>query len=586
MSFDCLEPNTVLPRFRCTPSLAALYLAALLNIGWGAAAFAQDASDQAAAIGLAIPAEGRPLESIEIVLVQASNNLARDEAIVARLRASLASLQGRAYSRALVEGSLAESRARMGVGKIDYRVLDAQAVGSVVLRVEVSTTAEGASPAKSTTFPTLLRNDRTYLTAILDGGLGIYSDGNSWFGRVDVFTQGSPIAGHRPDRQPVWNEGFIEVGIGGAMQLGSSPWYAFGALTGIQSWSLGQDVYRNDTRSFFDSEKAYAGLLFIDPATGYSFNVSGGRQNVTLNDGFLIHFVRGSANIGERGGTYLGPRNANEFSVISDLNYGSWSFKGFYIDPDELSLVDSQSKFTGVNARYAFTSDLSTDLSFIAVPESSSTYSTPTGERLPCEGLRTVAGHLNWKRPLNIDGLWLESEIAHQTHNKFEMSAWAGYGLAGYRFNDLPWKPSISYRYAYASGDNPATKKYERFDPLLSTGLGNWLQGINFGKVTSNSNLAVQRLQVNVTPKPELNLTFDWHGLRAPEQNNLGSNRALSQLASSDIGDEFSFSTRWAISRVWYFQSVASLAVPGRALHDIGASKSWTTVQGSFYWSL
>ena len=105
------------------------------------------------------------------------------------------------------------------------------------------------------------------------------------------------------------------------------------------------------------------------------------------------------------------------------------------------------------------------------------------------------------------------------------------------------------------------------------------------GKVTSNSNLAVQRVQVNVTPKPELNLTFDWHGLRAPELNNLGSNRALSQLASSDIGDEFSFTARWAISRLWYFQGVASIAVPGRALRDIGADKSWTTVQGSFYWT-
>lgn len=565
--------------------MVALHLAALFGIGLGTPAFAQDESDKTASIGLAIPAEGRPLARIEVVLVQASGNPARDEAIVARLRASLAGLQGRAYSRALVEASLAGPRARMGVGQIDYRVLDAQAVGSVVLRVEVSTRAESASQAKHTTFPTLFRNDRTYLTAILDGGLGIYSDGNSWFGRADVFTQGSPIAGRRPGRQPVWTEGFVEAGIGGATQLGNSPWYAFGALTGISSWSLGQDVYRNDTRSFFGTEKAYGGLLYVDPGTGYSFNVSAGRQNVTLNDGFLIHFVRGSANIGERGGTYLGPRNANEFSVVSDLNYGPWSFKGFYIDPDELSLVNSKSTFAGANARYAFAPDLSADVSVIIVPGSLSTYSVPTGEKLPREGLRTIAGHINWKRPLDIDGLWLESEIAHQTHSKFEMSAWAGYGLAGYRFNDLPWKPSISYRYAYASGDDPATKRYERFDPLLSTGLGNWLQGISLGKVTSNSNLAVQRVQVNVTPKPELNLTFDWHGLRAPELNNLGSNRALSQLASSDIGDEFSFTARWAISRLWYFQGVASIAVPGRALRDIGADKSWTTVQGSFYWT-
>ena len=181
--------------------MVALHLAALFGIGLGTPAFAQDESDKTASIGLAIPAEGRPLARIEVVLVQASGNPARDEAIVARLRASLAGLQGRAYSRALVEASLAGPRARMGVGQIDYRVLDAQAVGSVVLRVEVSTRAESASQAKHTTFPTLFRNDRTYLTAILDGGLGIYSDGNSWFGRADVFTQGSPIAGRRPGRQ-------------------------------------------------------------------------------------------------------------------------------------------------------------------------------------------------------------------------------------------------------------------------------------------------------------------------------------------------------------------------------------------------
>ncbi len=95
---------------------------------------------------------------------------------------------------------------------------------------------------------------------------------------------------------------------------------------------------------------------------------------------------------------------------------------------------------------------------------------------------------------------------------------------------------------------------------MLSTGLGNWLQGINFGKVTSNSNLAVHRIQLDVVPRPELNLTFDWHGLTAPELNNLGGNPALSQLTSSDIGNEVTLTARWAISRNWYFQGVASYA--------------------------
>ena len=165
------------------------------------------------------------------------------------------------------------------------------------------------------------------------------------------------------------------------------------------------------------------------------------------------------------------------------------------------------------------------------------------------------------------------------------MSAWAGYGLAGFRFNHLPWKPSLSYRYAHASGDDPATGHYERFDPLLSTGLGNWLQGINFGKVTSNANLAVHRVQVNLTTKPALHLTFDWHGLRAPQLNNLGANRALSLLSSHRIGNEYSLTARWSMSRHWYFQGVASVGVPGKALRDIGATQPWSTVQSSFYWT-
>ena len=142
------------PYVICASSVTVLRVAALLFIGSGALAFAQDVQEKAPDIRLAIQSDGRPLARIEVVLVQASGNHARDEAIVARLRVSLAGLEGRAYSRALVESSLAGPRSRMGAGQIDYRVLDASVVASVVLRVEVSTTAESASQEKSTAFPT------------------------------------------------------------------------------------------------------------------------------------------------------------------------------------------------------------------------------------------------------------------------------------------------------------------------------------------------------------------------------------------------------------------------------------------------
>jgi hypothetical protein len=435
-------------------------------------------------------------------------------------------------------------------------------------------------------FPTLYQSDRALLTTLLLGGVGGYADRNPWFGKPGLFVSGSPIAGRLPGDEATWTEGFVEGGLGAASQIGGSPFYLYGAVTVLTSWSLGQDIYRDDDRSVTGVEKAYGGLLYVDPGAGSSLNLSMGRQNVTVNDGFLVHFVRGSANIGPRGGLYLGPRNANDFSVVVDGRAGPWSLKAFYIDPNELESIESGSTFAGLNARYALSRGLAVDATAIYVPDSRSVFAKPDGATVPREGVTTIAAHGRWIHALGIDGLWLESEVAHQVHEHVAMSAWAAYGLVGYRAGGVSWTPSLSYRYSHFTGDDPATAQYERFDPLLSTGLGNWLQGVTFGKVVSNSNLEVHRLQFNVTPRPVLHLTVDLHLLRAPELNNRGSNRALSQLSSNDLGQEVTLSARWAISRRLYLQSLASVALPGRALRDIGADKPWTTFQVSLYWNL
>lgn len=542
------------------------------------------------AIPLADRAEGALIDEVRVALRRASGNAARDGAVLARVREAVAGLEGRSFSRLAIEGRLTEARQRIGTGRIDYRLLEEAAPTGLILLVEIDTVGEPSAPAvtgvllgDTEAFPTLYRSGQALFTTILNGGFGIYSDANPWFGQPALFVGRSPIARQIPGSQTTWTEGFVEAGLGAATQIGDSPFYVYGALTALSSWSLGQDIYRNDPRSVTGIEKAYAGLLYVDPAQGHSLNVSVGRQNVTLNDGFLVHFVRGSANIGPRGGTYLGPRNANDFSVVVDGRAGPWSLKAFYIDPNELGTLESRSTFASVNLRHAFSRDLSVDGTVINIPRSNSAYANPFGLDLPREGLTTVAAHTRWTNALGIGGLWLAGELAHQTHSDYAMDAWAGYGLVGYRAAALPWTPSLSYRYAVFSGDDPATPRYERYDPLLSTGLGNWLQGVTFGKVTSNSNLAAHRIQFNVTPVPTLNLTLDWHLLRAPELNNLGGNPALSRLSSYDLGQEFTLSVRWAISRQLYLQSLASMAVPGRALRDIGADEPWTTLEASLY---
>ena len=72
----------------------------------------------------------------------------------------------------------------------------------------------------------------------------------------------------------------------------------------------------------------------------------------------------------------------------------------------------------------------------------------------------------------------------------------------------------------------------------------------------------------------------------APQLNNLGGNPALSVLTSHDLGQEFTLTGRWAINKTYYLQALGSVAVPGKALRDVGATTPWTTLQASLYWVL
>ncbi len=104
----------------------------------------------------------------------------------------------------------------------------------------------------------------------------------------------------------------------------------------------------------------------------------------------------------------------------------------------------------------------------------------------------------------NLNGWWFKTEYAYQNHADFDMKAQAAYGALGYVFNTLPWKPNISYRYSFFSGDDPSTPTYERFDPLLSGGLAEWGQGINFKKVSANLNPQVHWVRLGVNPRDTL----------------------------------------------------------------------------------
>jgi hypothetical protein len=167
------------------------------------------------------------------------------------------------------------------------------------------------------------------------------------------------------------------------------------------------------------------------------------------------------------------------------------------------------------------------------------------------------------------------------------MNAWAGYATLGYIARDLPWTPSLSYRFSHFTGDDPSTSSFERFDPLYTGGLSYWLQGITINKALAPANRSTHRLRLNVAPDPRLNLTLDYFLHVADERNNIGANPAIATLASDDLGQEFQFVARWAISQRLYFVGVASLALPGDAI-DAATRRGadpWSSLQAQLYWN-
>ena len=184
-------------------------------------------------------------------------------------------------------------------------------------------------------------------------------------------------------------------------------------------------------------------------------------------------------------------------------------------------------------------------------------------------------------------GLWIETELAHQRHDAFAMSAWAGYGTVGFLAADLPLSPSLSYRVSAFSGDDPETDTYERIDALYSGGLSEWLQGISLGKVLRPENRTSHRVRLNVAPDPRLDLTLDWFLHRADELNNIGANPALAQLSSRDLGQEVQLAARWAISEQLYVLGIAATAFPGDAIDAAtgGDAEPWTTLQAQISWT-
>lgn len=539
-----------------------------------AAFFAVPASTGLAQVSSLEEASAR-IERIDVVLSNPSPELAVNARVTDLIRRSLTLFPSDRFSRSTAEIGLAQARR---VGPIEETKLSVApgSGGALIVTVEARLRAERAEPlgrgalltGRASDLPLLFDRGGTLLATKLEALPMAYSNANAWYGRPDLFLNGNPLvsgqaAGHGTT---AWAEGFVHAGVYGMTPL-SGTTFVYAGLSAIVSGSAGRELFTDDTRHHVGTEDAYVGLVggqTSEQGHRLLWNVSAGRKRFAIGDGFLI--ANTASNGSTRGALQSNPRWAADMLVLGQVRYDTTLAEAFYLDPDELPVVDSKTKIAGLNFEFSPSPGLNLGAAYLKVLDSTFGYfattpTSPPGVTMGRDGLEIFDLRVRWQ-PENVRA-FLVTEAALQRNDRFAMRATGLTAEVGYRFTEAPWRPEVSYRVARFSGDDSATARFERWDPLLSGGNGEqWVQGINHFKIFQNSNLIAHRLQFRLRPSPRFELVPQFWVFRADSLTNLGGNPALSFLGGSRLAHEANITGKWFISRNVFVQGHFAATFP------------------------
>ncbi|WP_249675756.1 alginate export family protein [Pseudomonas abieticivorans] len=305
-----------------------------------------------------------------------------------------------------------------------------------------------------------------------------------------------------------WQEGYIKYGLSGDTRLGNHG-TAYGAFALLSSGTFGD----GDAAGFTDGserttkiEDAYAGWRSGSLLSGTlgedGIDLSFGRQNVVVGDGFIIN---GDAlNLGNgladgeynRGGAYyLAARKSFDKTAVLRLGgKQGWRSDLMYLKSDNRAQA-SPELFVGTLEHVANAGTVG--LTYVNIRDIDQQYASPLQQER--DGLKTYS--LRATGNAGIPDLALSGEYAWQDKRTAgDQDAW--YLEAGWTFSQVPWSPSVTYRYSRFSAG---------YDPLfygLSRGFGTWFQGEVAGNYAGpfNTNTRIQHLAFKAKPLDNLNL--------------------------------------------------------------------------------
>ncbi len=404
----------------------------------------------------------------------------------------------------------------------------------------------------------------SFLKATIQADLAVFNQGNSWFGNS------KGVLGEQSD---FWWESLLRPGIEGSFTATRSQ-KLYGRLDVVQA-NTGTEIDGGGTNIGLGSvsnlriENGYAGwrsgTLFSSFGEDF-LDISFGRQQYIAGTGFLFSSEGGAGY--KRAAYYLGGRKSAEYAGIIRMKSGGWSGDLFYLEGDDIA--EKQTRAGGATVDYAFEK-----MGNIGGGVYSVESEKPALDAMKIHDIRGGIKPFELSEGLKVlQPLTFEAEYVHEENVAGFDQGRGWYLAASYQFENIPWKPKLTYRYA-SFNENYQTLFYGACD------WGTWFQGEIIGEyVLFNKNLDSDMIRLKITPIEPVTVNLMYYRFTLHDPAAFTENNATaSPVTSDDYADEVDLIIDWAVNDHFTLSLVGAYAEPGEAaVQHTGGSDNWTTM--------
>lgn len=465
-------------------------------------------------------------------------------------------------------------------------------VCSLVLALAAGALLPAAPALAQAADPTLLhRGDGLTVRWHLQAGINAVAERKLFWNLAEAT---APGGGYDPDK--AWLELYVKPGVSFERSLDRGL-TLYGKLSTVSSYTSGTDAFDNGNTGATTLEEAHLGLRG-QTGGGLTYDVSIGPSELRLGTGMLV--ASGASSGFERGALKFGPRKAWDQATIARFGLGTLAATAFYLSPNELPSSDGGNKLAGLDLRHDDDRGGFLGATLLSVLDSGSSYvqAAPNGVGAPTilpgarDGTRALSLYARASPLADLPNWTLSADFAREWNDRIDLGAWAGRVQAGYALASLPWSPVLTYGFQTFSGDDPATSRLERFDPMYYEGNPNaWSTGSKSSMTFINSNVQAHSIALRVQPSARDTLTLRYAHVRANELRSpiqfgqatrvdTAGTRAnvVAGVTHAHLADDLFLEFNRVLDRNTFLSAGVAISVPGKGIRDIvgGSTPNWS----------